>query len=144
MAEEGPVGTTTDSTPTIEASGPPPEPFVIRLSDIVTQQTSALEKEEDDKAKLSSLINPDWNDIRAKLIAWAARKFALPCDFMTFSLNPPNPCSDGVYRTLPEYVQFLTGKTISEHLATFQSVLPDFVASYLIQDGVLHIGVVTR
>lgn len=137
MAEEGP-------TDTGYTGMPPPEPFVIRLSDIVTQQTSALQQEEDDRAKLSSLINPDWNDIRGKLVAWAGRRFALPCDFMTFQLSPPNPCSDGVSRDVFQYIQFLTGKTINDHVVALQAVLPDFVTVFLFQDGILHVGVVTR
>jgi len=120
----------------------PSEPVVIRLADILSQQTSTLQREEDDRIRLNSLLTPNLNDIRTKLIAWATQRFQSSCTLVSFSLSIPNPCSDGVARNIYQYIEFLTGKPIHEHTLTFQAILPDFSAGYCYEGGVMRFGVV--
>lgn len=152
MEELGPTGTTetlteTGATGTTE-TGPTGDivvqPIVIRLNDILTREAATTQQQEDDKVKLNSLINPDLDDIRAKLIAWANRRFQLPCDLVIFTLTPPTPCTDGVNRNLFDYISFLTGKTLEEHMQALQVILPDFYVAYHQEGNTLKVGVVTR
>lgn len=143
MSTEGPTDTvevpvTEELSPT---GAPPPEPTVIRLSDILSQQTSTLQQEEDDRIRLNSLLTPNLNDIRTKLIAWATQRFQSPCTLVSFRLDIPNPCSDGVTRNIYQYIEFLTGKPIEQHTLAFQAILPDFSAAYYYESGIMRIGV---
>ena len=133
-------GSVTDVSGTVIDIASPP---VIRLSDILTEQTLLQQQETNDTQSLASLVNPSLSDLRAKLIAWAARNFTLPCDLIVFTLNPPSACSDGVSRNLFDYIQFLTGKTLEQHVATLQAILPDFCAVYLREGNTIKVGVVT-
>jgi hypothetical protein len=140
---EGPVGTTENDMTLPGATGED-EPVVIRLSDILTQQASAEQTETDDRAKLGPLVTPDVNDIRPKLIAWAAQQFRSPCYLVNAALNIPNPCSDGQSRKIFQYIEFLTGKTLETHIAGLQAILPDLSVFYVQEGSTMKIGVVRR
>lgn len=142
--EEGPTGTIEQPGMTGPSGDTGPIQPVIRLSEILTEQTVLLEKEANDTQTLAGLVTPNLSDIRAKLVAWAARKFAPPCDLIVVTINPPSACSDGVSRNLFEYIQFLTGKTLQEHMDALQLILPDFYVTYLQEGTILKVGVVTR
>jgi hypothetical protein len=121
-----------------------PAPPVIRLSDIVTEQVTIAQQEETDRQKVTILVNPSLADIRASLIAWATRKFQLPCDLYVLELTPPSACSDGVSRNVFDYIQFLSGKTLQEHMDNLQSILPDLYVTYLQEGNTIKVGVVQR
>lgn len=142
MSEEGPTATPEQvSDPSISPTGTNEEPPVIRLSDILVEQTSILEREGNDRTKLNALVTPDLISIRAKLIAWASRGFPSNCDLVVFSMTPPNPCSDGASRNIYQYIEFLSGKTIEQHLGPIQAMLPDFVAAYYYDGTAMRVGV---
>ena len=144
MSDEGPIGTTDEQDPSPTGATGADEPVVIRLSDILTQQASAEQTETDDRAKLGPLVTPDVNDIRTKLIAWAARQFQTPCYLVDAALSIPNPCSDGQSRTIYRDIEFLTGKTLEQHIADLQAILPDLSVFYLQEGSTMKIGVVRR
>jgi hypothetical protein len=48
----------------------------------------------------------------------------------TVGVVPPETCSDGVKRSLSEYVTFLTEKTMPELIAGLQARLPDITVSF--------------
>ena len=147
MSDEGPTGTI-EETGTISladlSSNEPPAPPVIRLDDILTDQTLYLQQEARDREKFNVLASPDLGDIRAKLVAWASRGFQLPCDLVIIDITAPNICSDGVQRTFFDYIQFVSGKSITEHLATLQPILPDFQVAYSYTRTQLRVGVVLK
>jgi hypothetical protein len=156
MSDEGPSGTIeetgsigmTGETGTISladlSSNEPPAPPVIRLDDILADQNLFLQQEARDREKFNALASPDLGDIRAKLVAWASRGFQLPCDLVVIDITAPNICSDGVQRTFFDYIQFVSGKSITEHMATLQPILPDFQVAYSYTRTQVRIGVVLK
>jgi hypothetical protein len=165
MSDEGPTGTTeqivetdpsgttgttgaTGDTETITladvSGGEPPAPPVIRLDDILADQTLYLQQEARDRDKFARLLSPNLNDIRTKLVGFAAKQFQPPCDLFVIDITAPNICSDGVQRTFFDYIQFVSGKSITEHLATLQPILPDFQVAYSYTRTQLRVGVVLK
>lgn len=126
------------------SSSQPPAPPVIRLDDILTDQTLYLQQEARDRDKFVPLLSPNLNEIRAKLVGFAARSFRPPCDLFVIDITAPNICSDGVQRTFFDYIAFISGKTVDEHVATIQQILPDFVAAYSYTRTQLRVGVVLK
>jgi hypothetical protein len=117
---------------------------VIRLDDILADQNLFLQQEARDREKFNALANPDLGDIRAKLVAWASRGFQTPCDLVVIDITAPNICSDGVQRTFFDYIQFVSGKSIGEHMTTLQPILPDFQVAYSYTRTQLRICVVLK
>jgi hypothetical protein len=148
--ETGPTGTTGETGPTGTitlldiSSNEPPAPPVIRLDDILADQNLFLQQEARDREKFNVLASPDLGDIRAKLVAWASRGFQTPCDLVVIDITAPNICSDGVQRTFFDYIQFVSGKSIGEHMATLQPILPDFQVAYSYTRTQLRICVVLK
>jgi hypothetical protein len=117
---------------------------VIRLDDILADQTLYLQQEARDRDKFAQLLSPNLNDIRTKLVGFAAKQFQPPCDLFVIDITAPNICSDGVQRTFFDYIQFVSGKSITEHLATLQPILPDFQVAYSYTRTQLRVGVVLK
>lgn len=110
---------------------PPPQPSVLRLDDIVSHADVVLQKEATDAAALAAIGNPDLNALRTRLVAWAVGGFAGSVPVYEISLTPPAVCSDGVSRDLADYITFVSGKTIYEHLGLMGEKLPDFRVAFV-------------
>jgi hypothetical protein len=140
--------TTTEPIDTIflsDVSGSePPAPPVIRLDDILGDKDLYAQQETQDRDKFVAVLNPNLGDIRAKLVSWATRGFQPPCDLIVVDIMAPNICSDGVQRSFFDYIQFVSGKTVNEHVATLQAILPDFVVAYSYTRTQLRFGVVLK
>lgn len=122
----------------------PPAPPVIRLDDILADKDLYIQQEAQDREKFAPLLYPNLSDIRTKLVSWAVRKFQPPCDLVIIDIMAPNICSDGVQRNFFDYIQFVSGKTVNEHVASLQLLLPDFVVAYSYTRTQLRFGVVLR
>lgn len=111
-------------------SGGDPAPPTILLTDLLSEVSVLQQQETSDRAKMSALTSPDLSSIRTNLVAWVASGFRGSCDLVRMDLSPPNVCSDGVSRNLFDYLAFLSGKTLAEHLQSIQTILPDFEIGY--------------
>ena len=109
----------------------PPQPSVLRLDDLLSHADVLLQKEAADAASLAAIGTPDFNALRSRLVAWAVSGFAGSVPVYEVSLNPPAVCSDGVSRDLADYIQFVSGKTIYEHLGVLGEKLPDFRVAFV-------------
>lgn len=116
----------------------------IRMSEIIAQQSVYLQQEAADRNKFMPLLYPDLEDIRAKLVGWAARNFQGFCDLVVIDIATPNICSDGMQRTFFDYIQFVSGKTVAEHMKTLEPILPDFQVAYSYTRTQLRVGVVLK
>lgn len=112
-----------------QPTSPPPPPR-ISLSEILSDVSVKRQQEAADKAKFTPILFPNLDDIRTKLIAWAATNFQGSCDLVRIPLAIPNVCSDGVARPYFDYIQFVSGKTVVEHLQVLQPILPEFEVGY--------------
>lgn len=112
---------------------PPSEPVfeVIRMDDILATAEVIRKKEEADANTLTQIASPDMADLRSRVISWGMGGFQGNCILLQFQINPPPMCSDGVGRSLAEYIAFLSGKQMHEHLADMQKRLPDFQVMYI-------------
>ena len=106
-------------------------PSVLRLDDILSHSTVLLQKEAADAAALDAVGNPNMNELRTRLVAWAVTGFAGSVSAYEVSISPPKRCSDGVVRDLADYIQFVSGKTIYEHTGLLGAKLPDFRVAFV-------------
>lgn len=107
-------------------AGPPP----IRLDDILSSVEVLSTKESQDKAQLESIGAISYDILKPRLIQWAVSGFRNATPIYEIPMVAPPLCSDGQVRPLQDYIEFISGKTISDHVAALQARLPDMVVSY--------------
>jgi len=106
---------------------PPPQ---ITLADILAAAELVTQKEAQDKAQLESIGTISFEALRMTLIQWAKAGFPNAAPIYSVAITPPATCSDGVTRSLSDYVPFVTGKTMTELIAPLQARCPEFVVSF--------------
>jgi hypothetical protein len=102
----------------------------IRLADILSATEVVLQKEAYDRAVLDTINQITFDMLKTNLIQWATAGFPNAHPIHMMPVSPPELCSDGVRRTLGDYVTFLMGRTIGELIAGLQARCPDFEISY--------------
>jgi hypothetical protein len=122
----------------------PPPPAPVTIEDILNSARVLAQKEALDKAQLDAIGMISVGTLRTTLIQWGVLGFPNAYLVQEVSLDPPSVCSDGVVRTLEDYIQFCSGKTNGEHIASLQEKV-----SSAIQVGFTNLGgsigiVVTR
>ena len=100
---------------------PPPPPAPLSIADILAATDLVLQKEAADKTVLESIGALSTEDLRTRLVLWARAGFPNAHPIYSISIGPPSVCSDGVTRTLEDYIPFCSGKTLSEHTAVLQA-----------------------
>lgn len=114
----------------IEVLPTPPPPPPIRLEDILTSQQLLVAQESADKTALESIGTISYDALKPRLIQWAAGGFRNAYTIHEVPMIAPSLCSDGASRTLQDYIEFVSGKTIADHVAVLGARLPDFVVSF--------------
>ena len=110
-------------------TGPAPPPQ-ITLADILAASELVSQKEAQDKAALESIGTISFETLRVTLIQWAKAGFPNASPLYSVAISPPETCSDGVKRSLTDYVPFVSGKTMAELIAPLQARCPEFVVSF--------------
>lgn len=83
-------------------------------------------------------------ELRSYLIVWGRIGFPNAHVISSVSIVVPSVCSDGVTRSLGDYIVFCSGKTLSEHIEVLQAkVTPDIQFGFADFSGTIGI-VVTR
>jgi hypothetical protein len=113
--------------PQIQPPGPPP---TITLADILAATEVITQKETEDRSRLESIGTISFETLRTTLIQWAKAGFPNASPIYAVAITPPDTCSDGVKRSLADYLVYLTGKTMSELIVPLQARCPEFVISY--------------
>ncbi len=108
----------------------PPGPAQITLADILAATEVITQKETEDRSRLESIGTISFETLRTTLIQWAKAGFPNASPIYAVAITPPDTCSDGVKRSLADYIVYLTGKTIAELIAPLQARCPEFVISY--------------
>jgi len=127
--EEGPTGPT-ETISMMSLTGGTAEPPRILLSDLMTDLSVLQQQEATDRASFRAVTSPDFREIRTKLISWLANGKQGNCTLIHIPFAVPNVCSDGVSRNFFEYVEFVSGKPLTAHLQSLQTILPDFEIGY--------------
>lgn len=81
------------------------------------------EKEAADRALVDTIEFPDTEVLREKLVDWAVRGFQDGYVLFSITIEPPPFCTDMVYRTLFDYIEYLAGVPISEKMRRLSSRL---------------------
>ncbi len=124
-----PVPEETAPTGLVGPSEPAPLP-TISIQDILGSVEVAQNRESSDKAKLEAIGLISFETLRGSLLQWANRGFPNAYTIYEVPMTPPSTCSDGVTRSLPDYIVFCSGKTISEHVDVLQQRLVDITVSF--------------
>ena len=124
-----PSGNMIPPAPPGPVSEPPPPP-ILTMSDIVNAREVILAKETADGELFCGIPNQSVDFLRTRMIEWAKNSFADAYTLFTIPASVPEVCSDGVSRDLTDYIQFVSGKSIQDHVASLQARLPDFNISF--------------
>jgi len=112
-----------------ESTGPT-GPVMISLADIVNAAEVVAQKELSDKALLESIGTLSLETVTSKLLLWGKTGFQNAFPLVNVSIVPPAVCSDGVTRSLQDYIQFCSGKTIQQHVQVLQDRMTDISVSF--------------
>jgi hypothetical protein len=121
-------------------TGPPP-PDVLTLSDLLADQDLVLAKEAVDRNRLESIGSQSVQALKPKLLEWLMKGKPDGFPILQLEIVPPVQCSDGVHRSLPDYIEFCSGKTIQEHVGLLQAKLPDILVSFANIGGMVSVTV---
>jgi hypothetical protein len=114
-----------------EYVAPPPGPsYIMTLEELVASQEALQSKESADRLLVTRFVNPDSNTVRTRLLQWAAVGFPNIFVLSSISLTPPAVCLDGMARTGFQYIEYLTGISLSEHVRALEQKLPGMSLSY--------------
>jgi hypothetical protein len=107
-----------------------PEPTTLSILDILNESEIVRQKELVDKAALESIWQISISSLRTMLMNWAASGFPNATSIHEIQIQAPAICSDGVSRSLGDYIQYCSGKSIQEHIALLQAKLTDIVVAF--------------
>jgi hypothetical protein len=141
--QEETVAQNDTSPPDPVGSAVPASPYVIRISDILNTIQADRVREIQDKAKFDGIASLPYTVVRATLAQWATLGFPNAYTMHEIPISVPPLCSDGVSRTLDEYITFCSGKSIQEHVALLQERMPDIAVGFTYTGNSIRL-VVTR
>ena len=118
------------SNMTLMESRAPPPPDVLTMSDLLSDQSVVVAKEQADKTLLETIGIQNVGNLRPKLVEWVLKGRPDGFPILSLDIRPPSVCSDGVSRDLTDYIPFCSGKTIQEHVELLQAKLPDIQVSF--------------
>jgi hypothetical protein len=107
----------------------PQEPLV-RLDDLLNEPTVRLAAEQQDRDRIGMISSPDPTIVRTRLREWAIAGFPQFTQLLSIDISPPTVCSDGVARHIADYIPFVSGKSMEDHIASLRAKLPDFRVDY--------------
>jgi len=115
--------------------------MVIDIAELLASHGAVKNQEAKDLATLSVLLNATRDTLRSSLFVWASNGF--PCGFIVqqLELSPPNICSDGVIRSVYDYITYLMKQDMGVTNAAVQALCVGVQTSYSILGSTLRIHV---
>lgn len=102
----------------------------ISIDDILNDIEVVRQKEATDKDTLEGIATIPAETLRQKLVSWATQGFPNAWTLQEVVVQPPAQCSDGVARSLADYISFVSGKSIGDHIVDLQTRLTGITAGY--------------
>lgn len=102
----------------------------ISIEDILNDIEVVRQKEAVDKTTLEGIATISAEELRQRLVSWATQGFPNAWTLQEVVVQPPAQCSDGVARNLADYITFVSGKTIGDHIADLQTRLTGITVGY--------------
>jgi hypothetical protein len=121
--------------------GTTPAPLVVDISELLASYGAVQSQETIDRTKISVLLNETRETLRPQMFTWAAAGFPSVYIIQQFQLAPPSVCSDGVARSVSEYVPYLLGQDMAATIAAIQAMCTGVQISYSFQENTLRIHV---
>jgi len=112
----------------LEVTAPPPPP--ITMDDLLNSVEVLLRKEKDDRLSLESIGNIAYTDLKQSLVNWATANFPNMYEIYRIVIVPPNVCSDGVTRRIDDYIVYVSGKTMMEHVEVLAQKVSNMQMSF--------------
>lgn len=149
----GPTGTENTGPTGVESTGPTgpiihapiiepgPPPMLIDIAELLSSHAGIKQQEITDRSTLSVLLNPSRESIRASMFQWAELGFPPIYILQQLSVTPPAVCSDGVSRSLYDYVTYLLGQDMGAINASIQALCVGVLISYSFQGNTVRIHV---
>lgn len=116
-----------------------PTPTVIDISELLASHAVVQAQEVTDRSTLSVLLNETRETLRPQLFEWAAKGFPSIYVIQQFTVTPPSICSDGVARSVYDYVVYLLGQEMGPTIAAIQAVCAGIQISYSFSGNTLRI-----
>jgi hypothetical protein len=120
-----------------------PVPTTLTLEDLLNDQSLVLAKEQSDKSLLDTIGNQGIETLRPILLEWILKGRPPVFPILSLDIHPPTRCSDGEVRSLTDYIQFCSGKTINEHVDLLQAKLPDIRVTFANIYGKVTVIIIT-
>jgi hypothetical protein len=120
-----------------------PVPTTLTLEDLLNDQSLVLAKEQSDKSLLDTIGNQGIETLRPILLEWILKGRPPVFPILSLDIHPPTRCSDGEVRSLTDYIQFCSGKTINEHVNLLQAKLPDIRVTFANIHGKVTVIIIT-
>jgi hypothetical protein len=125
-------------SPTNISSEPP---HIVTIDELMSSYEATLAQELLDKTTLSILINPSREAFRPQLFQWAGAGFTDSYIIQTFSVNPPNICSDGVTRNVGKYIEYCIGTDLGSLVQSMAALMTGIKPSWSTSGNTLSIHV---
>jgi hypothetical protein len=107
-----------------------PPPDILTMADILGEQSVLIAKEQADGDAIRSFGTASVLGLKPVFVEWASKGFPDNYPLLTVHVTPPPLCSDGVVRSLPDYIVFCAGNPLSHYIGLLQAKLPDIRVSY--------------
>lgn len=137
----GPTGTFGIPSPPAAETGTASAPMVIDIAELLASHEGIKSQENTDRAVLSPLLNETRELLRPQLFAWAGAGFPDLYVIQQFSVSLPAICSDGVTRSIYDYVVYLLGQEMGQVIAGVQALCVGVQISYSFAGNSLRIHV---
>ena len=116
-------------------------PNIVTIEELMASHAVIVQKEADDRASLSALVNPMRDQYRPQLFQWAAVGFPGIYVVQSFSVTPPDICADGVRRDVNAYINYLTGTNMGTIVANIQALMSGILVSFSFEGNSVRIHV---
>lgn len=128
----GPTGSTgpTESTTPMDGTAAPPPPDILTFADIANEHSVVAAKEQVDGDAIRLIGTMSVVGLKPAFVEWYMKGCPNCYPVYRVTITPPPKCSDGVVRTLPDYIEFCSGAPIQTHVGLFQAKLPDIQATF--------------
>jgi hypothetical protein len=118
-------------------------PDVITLEDIQNEQTVLLQNETNFKDFLTqNILNVSLATIRPRLIHWARLNYPYGYTIISVPFSVPQSCSDGVHRSLREYIEFCLGTSIDDMITALSQKITGVILSVRVSQSLFEIIVI--
>lgn len=117
VPEETPITVVEPTPPVVEE----PSPYFITMDELLSSRDVMISRETSDRQSIQYIESPDPVMLKRKLIEWAAAGFPDAFPIFTVTISPPEVCSDGIVRSLYDYIRFVSGQNLADKMKVLEA-----------------------